>query len=234
MLNQAEWAQCLRWDVFYPYGHEFLGSVAKCWSIYGPWAWNGFRKLCSTHICATGSHNLVPLHQSVEKLCLKKRNRESFQFPSRLHLDFLSGDLTAVDSGQSRRPARRPEVQMCRVYGLHLRHIQVCVRVCSYINHRNLTVTFAESAFVCDPSSRTVNFDIVKYLYDFLWACCEWREVWDLKEGFIRLKARTVRSRDWTIIPIMSLPPCGWWMSLFFLWSLLLNICILSVSTCFI
>lgn len=118
MLNQAEWS-------------EFSAHMVKriyFWS----WAWNGFRKLGPTHICRTGSDHEVLLHQSGKRLYLKQQSRESFRFPFALHSDLLPGDLTAVDSGQSWRPARCPQVQMCRVHGLHLCHIQVCLHVSSH------------------------------------------------------------------------------------------------------
>lgn len=64
---------------------EFSSHMVMSFGIRGqmpiylwPWAWNGFRKLGLTRICATGCHHLLPLHQSVGKLCLKKWNRESF------------------------------------------------------------------------------------------------------------------------------------------------------------
>lgn len=113
-------------------------------------------------------------------------------------LDFFAGDPAAAGSGQSWRPARRPEVQMCRFSGLHLRHIQVCACVCMHAHPFNAhewdwlnyssELTFYSFPFfffffhwksaLCDLSSRTVNFDIVKYLYDFLWASSALTERW--------------------------------------------------------
>lgn len=52
--------------VFYPYGRAFRDPWPNA-DLFMARAWNGFRKLGSTHICATGSRHSVPLHQAVLK-----------------------------------------------------------------------------------------------------------------------------------------------------------------------
>ena len=48
----------------------------------------------------------------------------------RLLPDLLSGDPTAPHAAGTRRPARCPQIQMCRHHGLHTGHLQVvCVCV---------------------------------------------------------------------------------------------------------
>lgn len=60
---------------------------------------------------------------------------------------------------------------MCRFHGLHLCHFQVCARLFMHVIG---TEGFVFNSFVTENVlgvvlfSRTVNFDIVKYLYDFL------------------------------------------------------------------
>lgn len=86
--------------VFYPYGHEFWDPWPKCVSIYGP----GHEMVLGNKARPISAQLaliiFVPLHQSVEKLCLKKRNRVISVFLSP-RLDLFPGDLTAVESGQS-------------------------------------------------------------------------------------------------------------------------------------
>lgn len=81
---------------------------------------------------------------------------------------------------------------------------------------------------LCDLSSRTVNFEIIKYLYDFLWAAVNKVRVKNCdsktKGGFTYLRKRKWQNEVLRLLlrilwrkinPIMSLPPCGGSMSLY-------------------
>lgn len=158
-------------------------------------------------------------------------------------LDFFAGDPAAAGSGQSWRPARRPKVQMCRFSGLYLCHIQVCVCACvcmlahpfnahewDWLNYSS------ELTFYSFPFFFSLKICFVWFIFQDgeLWYCqvfvrlpvslqCINREMTrsdSQTKAHLFLQETHLRTSIWKhkklqeeINPIISLPPCGWWMS---------------------
>jgi len=155
--------------------------------------------------------------------------------PSGLHLDLLSGDLTAVDSDQPWRPARRPQVQMCRFHGLHLCHLQVCV--CVHVNTQKAELfkhikgflhVFLQNNVFCViylPGRWILRSSII-----FMTSCKTAENKGEKAHGEQQHKGGFIHKfrplLDYFCNPIMSLPPCGCWKSFFclLLWQIL-DIC---------
>lgn len=87
---------------------------------------------------------------------------------------------------------------------------------------------------VFDLFSRTVNFDIMKYLYDFLWGGGSGgvRAIGDriTKSAFFLYCKDSCEdqqpSQQWGTLLFVLLPPCGWCGCLLLIPKIIINICI--------